>query len=326
MLYNLLMSAPTPSKKIAHVPLIIAALTVLVGLLVFKIDPTGESLDLIRESFRTILLVGKNIFEIHLFFLASFIQILDQMIPNTAQNYYFFEHIVQPGVQILMYVAALVFFYINGSILIDNKNLPRFNVAFTLLAIVSTIGTFINSTYYILMAVIGWLSLPTSAIYFLFIRYKDKIKFTKILFHSTSAFVLLMTSTNANWVSNYVGHDPSLHDHTYVRSIKVSELVKTACQNPNDHSSCPKTIEEVRALSPKDFDETAKKMQIGYHYNPEQHHFTLVLRTSAYLGFIIDNKLSVSPRRGVSFTTIGQDRVSNPPDFEGPWTFPEWEM
>ncbi len=92
------MSAPTPSKKITHFPLIIAALTVLVGLLVVKIDPTGESLDLIRESFRTILLVGKNIFEIHLFFLASFIQILDQMIPNTAQNYYFFEHIVQPGV------------------------------------------------------------------------------------------------------------------------------------------------------------------------------------------------------------------------------------
>jgi hypothetical protein len=68
--------------------------------------------------------------------------------------------------------------------------------------------------------------------------------------------------------------------------------------------------------------------QVNYVYHPEINRYSLVVRYSPTQAAVFDWRLV--DEIGVDFKEykvglFGQDRLKDPPSWDGPWTFPDWD-
>ncbi len=111
------------------------------------------------------------------------------------------------------------------------------------------------------------------------------------------------------------------------RFFTINAAIKNTCFIDPKRDHCPHTLEEISYIEPEEYQRMLRGSQVQYRYYPEQNIYTLVVRYSPIQAVVFDPRLTASI--GVDFkefevSLVGTDRVVNPPDFEGPWEFPNW--
>lgn len=107
----------------------------------------------------------------------------------------------------------------------------------------------------------------------------------------------------------------------------INAALKNTCFIDQSRSQCPKNLEEISYIEPGEYREMISAGQVSYIYYPEMNVYTLVVRYNPVKAVVFDWRLVET--EGVDFKEykvdiIGQDRIINPPPFDGPWTFEEW--
>jgi hypothetical protein len=165
----------------------------------------------------------------------------------------------------------------------------------------------------------GVFSTPAWIIYGLVKKFKPKFTRRSILVASLIPFgmAIIMIGMFMSWENISGGHYNVLH-----------AAIKNTCIIDPKKEHCPQKLEDLRIVEERYFDEATANAQMNYAYDPATNQYTFVVRYSEYNAIIFDQRLI--PIYGldlkeVKVTTIGQDRIQDPPNYAGPWTFPEWE-
>ena len=112
------------------------------------------------------------------------------------------------------------------------------------------------------------------------------------------------------------------------RFAVINAAIKNTCFMDPVRKNCPQTLEEISYIEPQYYKDLRTETQVSYNYYPDINLYTLVVRYSPTRAVIFDWRLTETT--GVDFgeyevALVGKDRIKNPPNFEGPWTFPEWD-
>ncbi len=104
--------------------------------------------------------------------------------------------------------------------------------------------------------------------------------------------------------------------------------VKNTCLIDPERENCPHTLEELSYIEPEAFARAEAFTQMQYQYDLESNQYSLVIRYTPERAVVFDQRLH--DEYGLDFheysvQLLGQDRLKNAPDWNGLWTFSDWE-
>lgn len=108
----------------------------------------------------------------------------------------------------------------------------------------------------------------------------------------------------------------------------LNAAVKNTCFIDPGKENCPKKLEDIKVIQEKEYLSTINNSQINYIYNQKENIYSLVIRYSPIRAAVFDPRLietgNGSDYKEYDVSILGKDRIKNPPNFEGPWSFDEW--
>lgn len=108
----------------------------------------------------------------------------------------------------------------------------------------------------------------------------------------------------------------------------INAAIKNTCFIDPAKANCPQSLEEISYIEPQAYKSMIENNQVQYVYHPESNLYTLVVRYSPTRAVIFDWRLTDTTTidfKDTEVSVLGKDRIKNPPDWDGPWTFPEWK-
>mgnify|MGYP006265884427 CR=1 FL=1 len=113
------------------------------------------------------------------------------------------------------------------------------------------------------------------------------------------------------------------------RFFVINAAIKNTCFIDQNRANCPHSKEEIGYIEPEEYKRATDCCQVRYQYNPEINQYSLVIRYAPTKAVLFDWRL-VTTQHQIDFkeydvAVIGQDHLINPPDWDGPWKFDDWE-
>ncbi len=109
----------------------------------------------------------------------------------------------------------------------------------------------------------------------------------------------------------------------------LNAAIKNTCFVDPNGEHCPQKLEDIGVIEPKHFAAAQREAQLIYRYYPDTGIYTLIVRYTPSRAIIFDPRFI--PEHGndlkeVRVTTLGRDRLSERPAFDGPWDeIQEWD-
>ncbi len=147
-------------------------------------------------------------------------------------------------------------------------------------------------------------------------------KVTVIVFLICALAALLAVITESSW------------DDGGGRAHHLHAIVKNTCLIDPERVNCPQTVEDMRVVEPRFYDDLQETHQIFYRYNPENNEYVLVVRYSPHDAVLFSQLLKSPEQNGnqandfqlLEIETFGRDRVKEMPDFAREFEYlPEWD-
>jgi hypothetical protein len=109
----------------------------------------------------------------------------------------------------------------------------------------------------------------------------------------------------------------------------INAAIKNTCFIDPKRENCPHTLEEIGYIEPQEYKRMTDCCQVQYQYNSADNQYSLVVRYTPTRAVVFDWRL-VTPEYQLDFkeydvSIIGQDQLVDPPAWDGPWQFEDWE-
>lgn len=108
----------------------------------------------------------------------------------------------------------------------------------------------------------------------------------------------------------------------------INAAIKNTCFMDPKQENCPQTKEEIAYIEPQQYQDMIDCCQVNYQYHPEINKYSLVVRYHPVRAVVFDWRLV--DEIGIDFkeykiNLYGQDALIDPPPWDGPWEFDDWE-
>lgn len=108
----------------------------------------------------------------------------------------------------------------------------------------------------------------------------------------------------------------------------INAAIKNTCFIDPEKNNCPQTLAEIGYIEPRAYQEMIAHNQVNYVYDPQKNLYTLVVRYHPTRAVVFDWRLVDTfgvDLHEYEVSVIGQDRLIDPPAYDGPWTFADWD-
>lgn len=112
------------------------------------------------------------------------------------------------------------------------------------------------------------------------------------------------------------------------RYFVLNAAIKNTCIIDDKQENCPKTLEEIGYIEPQHFKDLMRNTQAHYEYFPESNEYIFVVRYSPIRAVVFSPRLIEEHRIDFweyEINLFGKDEIDDPPNFEGPWQFDNWD-
>lgn len=114
-----------------------------------------------------------------------------------------------------------------------------------------------------------------------------------------------------------------------VRMHTLHAAIKNTCILDEKKENCPYTLEDIRRIEPKVYDELQACCQMQYTYTPENNQYVFVVRYSPVQAAMFSQRFVTETEWGTDYRETkvavwGKDRITDSL-LPGTWEFPEWK-
>ncbi len=112
------------------------------------------------------------------------------------------------------------------------------------------------------------------------------------------------------------------------RFFIVNAAIKNTCFMDPDRENCPTRAEEIAYIEPAQYKMLEDCCQVNYQYHPETNLYSLVVRYTPTKAVVFDWRFTHETSidfKEYDVSLFGRDHLVNPPEWDGPWYFEDWE-